>query len=70
MYLLPGLKVSSKTNIPSSKKNGGSETAHLPLVLAVDRSKTKQNSIMVKSIDNAFDQMELCLVLLVEVIFK
>ena len=61
-YLLPGVKVISETNIP-----GGLVTAILPPMMVPDKVKTKQISIMVKGIDNAFDHMELCLVLLSEV---
>ena len=63
-YLLLDVKVSSKTNIRVANI-GGQWPYKNPLtyLLVVDRLKTKHNSIMVKCIDNAFDHMELCLVL-------
>ena len=38
-------------------------TAHLPSVQVVVRFKTLTKSHLVKGIDNAFDHIELCLVL-------
>ena len=48
-YLLPGVKVGSKTNITGGK-NWWSVTSHLPSVQVVIRFKTKQNPIWSKTL--------------------
>ena len=66
-YLLPGIKGSSKTNIPSSKHwwpyYNNLVTIHWQI-----NDQTKFH--MVKGIDNAFDHMELCFVLTAAELFQ
>ena len=58
-YLLPGIKCSSKSNIPiNSHEFCLLVTAQLPPIV---RSLIKQSSYMVKSTDNAFDHTEFCI---------
>ena len=61
-YLLPSVKVGSKTNILVSKIWWPYNS---PLAICTGSCQTedKTKSHMVKGIDNAFDYMELCLVL-------
>ena len=67
--LAVGVKVGSKPNIPGSKI-GCHLTALLASTLVCVRCKTKQNSIWSMALNNAFDHVELCLVLQTEVTFK
>ena len=61
-YLLPGIKGSSKTNMPSSKYWWPWNSPVAILCQIYDQTQFH----MVKDIDNAFDRMELCFVLSAE----
>ena len=59
MYLLPGIKGSSRPNRPSSKYWWQCNNPVATLFQLYDQTQFH----MVKGIDNAFDHMELCFVL-------
>ena len=66
-YLLLGVKLSSKTNITGSK-HWWPYKSPLTTYTCSWQIEDQTNSIMVKGIGNAFDQMKWCLVLPAEVI--